>query len=70
MATFALSTCAQMDFSLHAHVPQAGFLWPGCVPGLRMQAQHFPAEGTLTAMTKPLLHSLFLSEQYPDISCM
>lgn len=28
----------------------------------------FPAEGTLTAMTKPLLHSLLLSELYPDIS--
>lgn len=60
--------CPQMDFSLHANIPQAGFLWAGHVPGLYVQAQHFPAEGTLTAMTKPLLHSLLLSELYIDIS--
>lgn len=33
-----------------------------------LQGQHFPAEGTLSAMTKPLLHSLLLSEVYPDVS--
>lgn len=49
-------------------MPQAGFCWPALASRLCMQAQHFPAERPLTAITKALLHSLLLSELYPDIS--
>lgn len=48
-------------------MPQAGFLQPGHLPRLCMQAQHIFAEGMLTAMSKPLLQSRLLSELYPDI---
>lgn len=65
MATSALSMCPQMHLSLHAHMQQAGLIPQ---PGLHMQAQYFPAEGILTAMTKILLQSVLLSELYPDIS--
>lgn len=52
---------------LRSHATGWILLTRTCAQAVRANSA-LPAEGTLTAMTKPLLHCLLLSELYPDIS--